>query len=71
MPQLVVADPARRQRIEAIAAGICLGRDLINTPANHLTPQGMEDAARELAQEFGASINVTIGEALARDFPGD
>ena len=29
----------------------------------------MEDAARELAQEFGASINVTIGEALARDFP--
>ena len=69
MPQLVVADPARRQRIEAIAAGVCLGRDLINTPANHLTPQGMEDAARELAQEFGASINVTIGEVLARDFP--
>ena len=26
-----------------------LARDLINMPANYLTPQGLEDAARDLA----------------------
>ena len=68
-PQLVIRDAAQRARIEAIAEGIFLGRDLINMPANYLNPQGMEDEARKLAETYGALITVTSGKDLARDFP--
>src|SRR4029077_4496518 len=40
------------------------GRDLINTPANDLAPDGLEAAARELASKFGASFTATVGDAL-------
>ena len=57
-------------RIEAIAAAEFLTRDLINTPANDMGPAELEDAARDLAQRFGASVEVTTGEALlSRNFP--
>ena len=65
----MITDAARRHRVEAIAAGISLGRDLINMPANHLTPEGMEDEARKLAAAFGATITVIAGDDLARDYP--
>lgn len=42
----------------------CWGRDLINRPANDLTPQVLEDEARHLAQEYNAKINVIVGDAL-------
>jgi leucyl aminopeptidase len=42
---------------------------MINMPANHLNPQGMEDEARRLAGKFGAKIKVTVGDTLARNFP--
>ena len=66
---LVIADDAQRQRIEAIADGVILARNLINMPANYLTPQGLEDAARELAQDYDAQIEVAIGDALAKNYP--
>ncbi|NDA08474.1 MAG: hypothetical protein EBZ18_03580, partial [Alphaproteobacteria bacterium] len=53
-PDLIVSDDAVRHRVEAISGGICLARDLINMPANYLNPQGMEDAARDLANAFSA-----------------
>ena len=43
---------------------IAFGRDLINTPANDLAPDGLEAAARELASKFGASFTATVGDAL-------
>lgn len=67
--ELVVEDDALRQRLLAIAGGVTLTRDLINAPANHLTPQGLEDEARQLAERHGASITVTSGDALAKRFP--
>jgi leucyl aminopeptidase len=67
--ELVVTDNALRHRILAIADGVVLARDLINMPANHLTPQGLEDAARGLVKEFGAKIEVIIGDALAKNHP--
>ncbi|MCE2517796.1 MAG: leucyl aminopeptidase family protein [Alphaproteobacteria bacterium] len=69
MAELVVEDAALRDRLNAIAEGVCLTRDLINLPANHLTPQGLEDHARQLAKTHGAAITVTIGEELAQQFP--
>jgi leucyl aminopeptidase len=51
-------------RLEAIAAGEWLTRDLINTPASDMGPAELEAAARDLAEQTGAAISVTTGEAL-------
>ncbi|AVW92343.1 leucyl aminopeptidase family protein [Celeribacter baekdonensis] len=57
-------------RLEAIAAGEALTRDLINTPSNDMGPAELEQAARDLAQAHGAEISVTVGEALlTQNFP--
>ncbi|WP_245176941.1 leucyl aminopeptidase family protein [Haematospirillum jordaniae] len=45
-------------------------RDLVNTPAEDMGPSGLEDAARGLAQRYGASLEVIVGEALSgRNYP--
>ena len=51
-------------RIEALATAEFLTRDLINTPANDLGPAELAQAARALAAEHGATIEVTEGDAL-------
>jgi leucyl aminopeptidase len=57
-------------RIEALAAGEALTRDLINTPAADMGPPELEQAARDLAGKFGASVEVTTGDALLeQNFP--
>lgn len=51
-------------RIEAIAAGEFLTRDLINTPANDMGPEELEAAAQTLADETGATCHVIRDEDL-------
>ncbi len=51
-------------RLETIAAGEALARDLINTPPSDMGPDELEAAARALATQFRATISVTTGEAL-------
>jgi leucyl aminopeptidase len=64
-PEGVVAS-----RIEAIAQGEFLTRDLINTPASDMGPADLEAAASDLARSHNASFNVVRGEALlAENFP--
>ncbi|MDF1804055.1 leucyl aminopeptidase family protein [Thalassovita sp.] len=68
--KLVAPDGVDATRIEVIAAGERLTRDLINTPANDMGPEALEQAARELAAQHGAGISVTAGEALLeQNFP--
>ncbi len=55
--------------IEAQAAAIAWGRDLVNLPANVLTPSALETAAVDLGAAHGAQVRVTAGEALTREFP--
>ena len=62
-------DAAACDRVIGLATGTALCRDLINAPPNHMTPQGLEDAARDLAGRFGASCEVTAGAALEDGFP--
>ncbi|WP_300032768.1 M17 family metallopeptidase [uncultured Roseobacter sp.] len=58
------------QRLQAIAEGEILTRDLINTPSNDMGPSELEDAARDLAVRHGAAISVIHGEdLLAQNFP--
>ena len=61
---LVAPDGVDAARIEAIAAGEALTRNLINTPAADMGPPDLEQAARDLATQHDASIEVTEGQDL-------
>ncbi len=68
--RLICPDGVDAARLEAIAGGEALTRNLINTPANDMGPEALEQAARELAGQHGAQITVTEGVALLENnFP--
>jgi leucyl aminopeptidase len=68
--QLRVARGADHARALATVEAIWLGRDLINTPASDLGPAELEDAARQLAAQHGASLTSIVGDdLLAKNFP--
>jgi leucyl aminopeptidase len=53
-----------------IIDGVFLARDLINTPANDMGPQELEDAARALANRHRAELRAIVGDDLiAQNFP--
>ncbi|WP_367716465.1 leucyl aminopeptidase family protein [Nitratireductor sp. GISD-1A_MAKvit] len=54
-------------RVERLAGGSFLARDLINTPAGDMGPDALEVATRELASEHGATLTVTAGEDLLKE----
>ena len=57
-------------KLEAVAAGEALTRDLINTPASDMGPADLETAARALAGQFGAKISCIVGDdLLGANFP--
>ncbi|WP_062017069.1 M17 family metallopeptidase [Aureimonas sp. AU4] len=68
-PRLHVPGLASRERVLQAAEAICAVRDLVNTPTNDMGPDAIEAAARELAGRHGASVEVTVGEALLPGFP--
>ena len=68
--RLVAPEGVDAARIEAMAAGEALTRDLINTPAEDMGPAELEAACRDLAAAHGAAVEVTAGEELlAQNFP--
>ncbi len=53
-----------------VAEAVTLARDLINTPANDMGPAELADAAKTLAERFGATFTCIVGdELLSRNFP--
>ena len=44
-PRLCVPEGVNAARVERVAKGVALGRDLINTPANDMDPDALEAAA--------------------------
>jgi len=68
--RLIAPEGVIAARLEVIAAGEALTRDLINTPAADMGPDALEAACRDLAQTCGAQIAVTTGDALLeQNFP--
>ena len=67
--QLVVPDGVDGDDLTRIAEGVTLARDLINTPSNDMGPNELEAAARALAKQHGAAVQVISGDKLAKDFP--
>ena len=69
-PTFQAPDGVDARRLQAIASGEFLTRDLINTPASDMGPDALETAARALANDIGAEIEVITGPALLkRNFP--
>ena len=62
--RLVAPEGIDADQIAALATGEMLTRDLINTPASDMGPPDLEAAARKLAEQHGAKIEVTTGDAL-------
>jgi leucyl aminopeptidase len=56
--------------LERVVEAVTLVRDLINTPANDMGPAELEDAARALATQHDAGVNVIVGDDLLKEnFP--
>ena len=68
--KLVAPSGIDAKRIEAIAAGEVLTRDLINTPASDMGPEELENAFLALAANHGAQAQVIVGDdLLAQNLP--
>ncbi len=58
------------EELSRIVDGVCLARDLINTPANDMGPPELEEAARTLAGRHDAQVRSVVGDDLiAQNFP--
>jgi len=71
-------------KAETIASGVILARELVNAPANEVTPVSMAETAQQLASEYGLEIKILeqadcekfeqgmgayLGVGLASDIP--
>jgi leucyl aminopeptidase len=63
---LQLAPGAGATRGLLIAAATAATRDLVNTPAEHMGPAELAEAARLIAQQHGARFKQTVGEALLK-----
>lgn len=66
---LLTQDAARIDELVSEAKAANLVADLVNTPAEDMGPEQLEEVARGLADTHGASISVVKGDALERDYP--
>ncbi len=67
---ILVTDRGTALRADRLIEAIALVRDLINTPAGDLLPGDLFDAARALADRFGAECSCISGDALvANGYP--
>ncbi len=64
--ELLLAASAAAQHGQLLAAAVCLVRDLVNTPAEHLGPAELAAAVRGVAKHHGAKFKQTVGNALLK-----
>jgi leucyl aminopeptidase len=62
--QLVCPDGVDLGELRAVSHACALARDMINTPAADMGALQIETVAREVAEAFGASITVAVGDDL-------
>ncbi|HET9397503.1 MAG TPA: leucyl aminopeptidase family protein, partial [Sphingomicrobium sp.] len=66
---LLTKEAADIERTMNIAEATCLARDLVDTPAADLGPAELEAAARDLAKQFHAKVEVASGDVLSQGYP--
>lgn len=67
--KLIVPNSVDKKSAIHMAMGIFLARDLINAPANHMTPADIEDTAVKMAKQFKAKSKVHKGKILEKSYP--
>ncbi len=68
-PQLAVADEDLAEQVSSLVSSSFLIRNLINTPANDLTPETLAAEAKDVATKYKAQINEISGKDLENGFP--
>jgi leucyl aminopeptidase len=63
-PRLVAPDEVDLEELRAVAHACALARDMVNTPAADMGARQIETIAREVAEAFGATISVVVGDDL-------
>ena len=66
---LLVGDVAAIPTTVRLAEATALVRDLVDTPASDMGPADLEAVARTLADQHGATLTVTSGDALDQGYP--
>src|SRR5882672_7641689 len=67
---LVWPDRCDRGQVESAARAIAWARDLINTPTNDMSPAHLAAEAVHMAERFGATHELLVGEELLkRNYP--
>ena len=66
---LLTADVAEIDRHVRVAEATAKVRDLVDTPASDMGPADLEAAAATLAADHGATLTVTVGDALDQGYP--
>lgn len=65
--QLQMPEGADASEVERLRSASALARDLINTPANDMSPEELARAAVEVARRHGARHRVIIGDDLLKE----
>lgn len=65
--RLAPVDGADAAEAERIVRSIWLARDLVNTPAGDMDPDGLQAAAEMLARDYDAEVRTTIGDDLLKE----
>lgn len=67
-PRLIAPEGVDVAAIERIVSACHLTREMVDTPAQDMGPLQLETIAREIAEENGATLKVTIGDQLLEDY---
>ena len=68
--KLVAPEGADAEEAQRLVNAARLVRDLVNTPAEDMGPEAIEDAVRQVAGEFEAEIRTTVGDdLLSQNYP--
>jgi leucyl aminopeptidase len=62
--RLVADENVDLDEVHAVAHACALARDMVNTPANDMGPLQIETIAREIAERYGATLDVITGDDL-------
>ncbi|NIV73773.1 MAG: leucyl aminopeptidase family protein, partial [Gammaproteobacteria bacterium] len=68
--KLVVEPAGRLRRVRRQVEGIYRVRDLVNTPAEDMSPKDLAHTVKEMGRDFDASVKEIVGDALlSKNFP--
>ena len=65
--QLQLPEGADASEVERLRSASTLARDLVNTPANDMSPETLAQAAVEVARRYGARHRVIVGDDLLKE----